>query len=549
MKNFASLFFIGLIVFAVQQKASAQATFATIQTIMQTNCGGSGCHGGSNPLVFDVNASATDLRNALVNVNPTNPAALQSGQKLIDPGHPYNSFLLKKIGSNNFDPYITKTTAEGNHMPSGGAPSLAKHEIELVRQWIFAGAPETGTVVNYQVLQDYYANGGLPFINVPAPPPASEGFQVRNGPYFLTPNQEVEIMRKEHLKNSSEISIKKIDGFMSSESHHLLLFKYTDDGTGAREGTRSVPTEAAPFNGNIVLTSAWQDDGEFELPYGTALKWEPNTILDFDYHIKNYSQTQILPTDFYLNIYYYDNPTPYIEMKAQLVNEALLALQPGQNDITRTHAPGGERYIWMMSSHTHKYGIDYDIFVKNSDGTRGDQIYEGFYNSDYSFNQGFYDWEHPAVRYFDPLQPVGNEGMEFNVKWDITGPCTSPLAPLVCITFGLTTADEMMLYTYMYTEQELPTSVNNKIANANKFAVYPNPFESTTAISYSLEKDAEVTIEVFDLMGKKVSTLVDGKMNSGEHKEMFESSYGKGLYYVTLSVNGSKVSTQKIMQL
>jgi hypothetical protein len=336
---------------------------------------------------------------------------------------------------------------------------------------------------------------------------------------------------------------------MSAESHHLLLFKYTDSGSSVKEGTRLVPAESAPFNGNIQLTSAWQDDGEFELPQGTALKWDANTILDFDYHIKNYSQTQILPTDFYLNIYYYDNPTPPIEMKAGLVNEAFLALQSGQNDITRTHSPGGGmRHIWMMSSHTHKYGTDYDIYIKNSDGSRGEQIYEGFYNSDYSFNQGFYDWEHPAVRFFSPLKSFnGNDGLEFNVKWNVTGPCTSPI-PLVCITFGLTTNDEMMLFTYMYTDQEVTTSVDNLTASNINFNVYPNPFEHSAAISYSLEKDADVKIEVYDMVGKKVSTLTDNKMNSGNHQVLFESNQGSGIYYVTLTIDGGKVITKKIMQ-
>src|SRR5690606_25541948 len=203
-----------------------------------------------------------------------------------------------------------------------------------------------------------------------------------------------------------------------------------------------------------------------------------------------------------------------IEMKAELVNEALLALQQGQNDITRNHTPaGGKRHIWMISSHTHQYGTASDIFLRNSDDSKGAQISEGFYNNDYTFNQGFYDWEHPAVRYFEPLKEMEN-GLVFQTKWNVTGPCTAqpPFNLFACVTFGLTTDDEMMLMTYMYTDEELSTGTGNANVLENNFKVYPNPYEKTTFVNYTLDKESVVKIEVFDYLGKKVSDLVDEKV-------------------------------------
>lgn len=540
-----------LVVIFTAHYSQAQGTFGTIQTIFQARCSGSGCHGGSNPISFDVNAPAGTLHAALVNATPLNPAAVQSGQKLVDPGHPYNSFLLKKIGSNNFDPYISLLPAEGNHMPGGAQPSLAKHEIELVRQWIIAGAPATGSVVNYPLLQDYYNNGGLPFIPKPAAPDPSKGFQVRYGPIFLAPNQEIELMKKEILKITSPIYVGRLEGIMSSESHHMLLFKYTDDGSSTRNGTRLVPTEDQPFNGNITLTGAWQNDGDFELPEGTAIMWGANTVLDFDYHIKNYSQTQILPADFYLNVYYYEGSTTPIEMKAQLVNEAFLALQMGQNDITRTHIPGGngKRYLWMISSHTHKFGTDFDIFIRNPDGSKGEQIYEGFYNVDYTFNQGFYDWEHPPVRYFNPLKPFDNNtGLIFQTKWNVTGPCTSPI-PFVCVTFGLTTDDEMMLFTYMYTEQDVSTSIRQSKESSFELTVYPNPFDQQANINVNLPYASQVSLEVVDILGREVYKTPPQSLNAGmQTLTLNTTAFPSGMYYISLLMDGHKVATRKIIR-
>ncbi len=534
--------------------SSAQSTFATVQSILQSNCAGSGCHSGSGAISFDVDASATDLHTALVGSTPANTTASTKGNKLIDAGHPYNSFLFRTLAANGFDSYVTTDQAEEVHTTDVSS-TLAPYEIEMVRQWITAGAQATGNHVNYSVLQDYYNNGGLPFIVRPPAPDPNEGFQVRMGPIFLAPLQEIEVIKKEYLRNNQVIKIKAMDGIMSDESHHMLLFKRTDDGSGARQGTRIVPGEGLPFGGATRLTGTWQNGGIFDLPENTAYFWNPNTILDFDYHIKNYSSTQVLPADFYLNVYYYDQPNAPIEMQSELVNEALLSLSQGQNTVTRTHIPSGnaDRHIWVISSHTHKYGTGYKIWKRNADGSKGDLIYDGNYNYNYTFDQGFYDWEHPAVRTFDPLEPFSAQnGLIFETKWNVTGPCTSPIPFLGCVTFGLTTEDEMMLFTYHYTEQPLVSSaIANTLAPAN-MNVFPNPFNNDSKVSFTIEQPGNVTIEVYNLMGKKMETLVDDKFTSGEFTQTIGSTgteYHSGIYIVTMTLNGEKVGVKKITKM
>ncbi len=528
----------------------AQSTFSTVQSILQANCAASGCHGGGNAQVFDVDAPAADFYNSIIDAPAANTAAAAKGNKIVDPGHPYNSFLLRKIGSNGFDPYIQIDATERSGHP---VVALADHEIELIRQWILAGAQESGAYVDYALIQDYYANGGIDFIPVPTAPPAGKGFQVRFGPIFYAPDEEKEMMKKEHLKNTEEIKVSEMDGYMSWESHHMLLFRFEGNEAGSEpEGMRRVPFQSFPFNGG-VLTGMWQNDGEFKLPEGTSFYWPANTVLDFDYHVKNYSQTEILPSDFYMNIYYNEDPTPPIEMFAELDNQTMLALNPGLNFESREHDFNESRYLWLITSHTHKYATDYDIFLREPNGTKGEQIYEGFYNEDYTFNQGYYDYQHPANRYFEEMKKVDN-GFIFETTWDVTGPCTSPLQPLFCITFGLTTDDEMMLFSYLYTEQKVtaPTGITPAGSN-NSFSVYPNPFAESTQISYSLDEVANVKVEVFDVLGKKLNTLVEAnQLAAGTHTtEISSSQLGatSGVYFVTLSVDGKKAATKKVTKL
>ncbi|MDP8239779.1 MAG: T9SS type A sorting domain-containing protein [Candidatus Hatepunaea meridiana] len=74
----------------------------------------------------------------------------------------------------------------------------------------------------------------------------------------------------------------------------------------------------------------------------------------------------------------------------------------------------------------------------------------------------------------------------------------------------------------------------------------PNPFNSTTIISYSLDVDADVTLSLFDLSGREVARLVNNPMTSGKHSISWDASdLPSGIYMCRLSA-GSKVKTTKL---
>ena len=61
---------------------------------------------------------------------------------------------------------------------------------------------------------------------------------------------------------------------------------------------------------------------------------------------------------------------------------------------------------------------------------------------------------------------------------------------------------------------------------------FPNPFNPQTVISYSLDKTADVSLEVFDLLGRKVQTLVNGEMDAGNHDVIWKGTdQGAGVYF------------------
>jgi hypothetical protein len=72
---------------------------------------------------------------------------------------------------------------------------------------------------------------------------------------------------------------------------------------------------------------------------------------------------------------------------------------------------------------------------------------------------------------------------------------------------------------------------------------YPNPFHSTTTITYNLKKASEVTIEVFNSLGKKIETIISKRQDSGTHWiELNANGYASGVYFYRITVNSySKV--------
>jgi hypothetical protein len=60
---------------------------------------------------------------------------------------------------------------------------------------------------------------------------------------------------------------------------------------------------------------------------------------------------------------------------------------------------------------------------------------------------------------------------------------------------------------------------------------YPNPFNPTTTIEYTIPENGNVTLKIFNTLGEEVKTLVNGYMQTGSHKVIFNASaLSSGVY-------------------
>lgn len=544
-----------ILLFVSYPKIKAQTTFASVYTLLQANCSGNACHNGSNANIFNVDTSMAQVYHELIGVTPTNPAAAAKGDKLIDPGYPARSFLLRKIAHGLSGDLNLNQPSEGNPMPSG-LPQLKKEEIELIRQWILFGASDTGTYIDTTVLFDFYNGHGMGISQTipPTPPNPNDGMQVHVGPYFFKPGEEREFFHKYFLKLPDTVEVYNITPTMNTFSHHFIIYQYITNGyLTVREGSRPLGNTIDVSNFlNTSFIGTWQYYRELELPQGTGYFWGPDTRLDLNYHIHNYSPDSVIAAEVYINIYYRPKQANTIEMHAGLTtygkyNPWLLVIPNNARDTVFTNvqtAVNETRYFWMMQSHTHKLGRDYDIYLRNPDGTKGNQVFEGFYNEDYTFNQGYYDWVHPAVRMFDPLLEVDmNNGLIHEGKFFNNGPDT--------VRFGFTTADEMCITYFQYTTQ-LPgsTGIEDISEGLKDVNVFPNPFNDKLNITYTVSNEGPVSIELFDFYGKKLQSIFNKYQPIGTYQYSFnpKGALPKGVYLLSYTANGNSI-TKKVIYL
>jgi len=79
------------------------------------------------------------------------------------------------------------------------------------------------------------------------------------------------------------------------------------------------------------------------------------------------------------------------------------------------------------------------------------------------------------------------------------------------------------------------------------FDNYPNPFNPTSTIRFALNKAGNVKLQVFDVLGRRVSTLVNSSLQQGYHTVQFNGiGLSSGVYLYRLQVNDQVISVKKM---
>lgn len=99
--------------------------------------------------------------------------------------------------------------------------------------------------------------------------------------------------------------------------------------------------------------------------------------------------------------------------------------------------------------------------------------------------------------------------------------------------------------------QQVTVTATN-IVESQKFKLeagaYPNPFDNKTSIIYSVTHPSDVTIEVYDMLGKKVASLLNDNVSAGQHTIDWSTvSIPSGVYFLQVKA-GDFIINKKILK-
>jgi type IX secretion system substrate protein len=93
-----------------------------------------------------------------------------------------------------------------------------------------------------------------------------------------------------------------------------------------------------------------------------------------------------------------------------------------------------------------------------------------------------------------------------------------------------------------------------KVKEFELYQNYPNPFNHTTNIIFTLPKSAHVKLEIYNIIGQKIVTLVNTQKTTGTHSIQFDATHlASGVYFYRIEINDNTtdrfVKTQKMLLL
>lgn len=98
---------------------------------------------------------------------------------------------------------------------------------------------------------------------------------------------------------------------------------------------------------------------------------------------------------------------------------------------------------------------------------------------------------------------------------------------------------------------EMPTSNEEELIEILGFSLkqnYPNPFNPTTNISFELSKTETASLRIFNILGQEVTTLINGRLGSGEHTVSFDATnLSSGVYIYQLKTSSAHVPKKMLL--
>jgi hypothetical protein len=445
------------------------------------------CHGAAA-------SGGLDLSPAVAYANLLEVPSLGSSFRRLEPGDQRRSYLWLKLAAKTDPTQLPDGVTVGSPMPAVG-PGLTLQELEAMRLWIYAGAPETGTVAGTEDLLGACLPDPEPLVIEPLdPPPAGEGVQFVMPAWRLPALSEHEICFATYYDFSDQIPPQFQDPSgtffrfdaqelrQDAQSHHLILnlaFAPVSDihdpsfGTwscrgGRRNGKTCEPTDrdacgsdgictstirqsfacigfgpsgGGPGGGYVAIGGAQKSQNFQQLYDGVFAQIPKRGILYWNSHAFNTTAKDTL-MHARLN-YWFSNDQQYPVVPIFNISRifAANAAPFTEQTVCGTHQlPKGAR-VYTLSSHTHKRGKRF--WITDAAGTL---LYENLVYNDPP-NKQFdpplaFDSDDRTQRvlnycatYNNGVKADGSPDVEFVTRRSRTpGSALGPCQPVACVS-------------------------------------------------------------------------------------------------------------------
>lgn len=532
-------------------QAQQRSSWEIIQTeIFNQNCIGCHLEGSSFARQSGLVLTGDVAYENLIDVPPRNSQAAADGLMLVSSEGrltaPHRSFLWEKINQANQAHFYNDHPNYGSLMPLG-QQSLTNGQIAFIQQWIENGASRDEVIADSTLLQDT-TRYEPPEFQALAPP--TQGHQFHLGPFnvWSADKWDREFLYYEPYPTTEDLFIKRYEISMRPGSHHFIMYHYpSGKATPEPQTYRDIRSSSGSYN----LVPALQLNDLFpffffigtQVPYtsyhfpeGVALRVPSGSGFDLNLHSVNRTgETQI--GEVYVNLHTVDRSEVTHAAQYDNFGNYDITLPPNQ---TTTLAYTGTftetRHIIQMWSHSHEHTTEFKI-----EGVGGDYDKELIYWTN--------DWEHPPFLQFDPpLTMQAGEGFRLTTTYQNNTNGT--------ITFGPLSTDEMQFVFYLYYTGNV-SSVQSEQKIPSEYALhqnYPNPFNPETTIRYTLPERSDVSLKIYNLLGREITTLVYAQQNAGtkriswDGRDRFGSEVSSGIYIYRLAA-GKFVFARKMMVL
>jgi hypothetical protein len=76
---------------------------------------------------------------------------------------------------------------------------------------------------------------------------------------------------------------------------------------------------------------------------------------------------------------------------------------------------------------------------------------------------------------------------------------------------------------------------------------YPNPFNGSTTIHFDLASTSQVTLDIYNMLGQKVMTLLDEVRGAGSHQVLWRTEAASGIYFYKMTAGNYSSTGQMIL--